>query len=138
MFNLICGVVLGGIFTWIIAHWYYLRSAHDQQRLFGKLSLEVRELILSDKRDSITVAQLNELLQKKTLDLSSGNVLPYKVCPKCGSENLIRNRDFIVDEEPGDDGMAFQVATPYKTIGCDDCGWRDDEIDKDFKRIMDN
>jgi len=129
------GLLVGALISWGIAHAYHRKASRDQRKIFDKLSSEVREVILSDKRESITVAQLNELLRKKTLDESSDDVLPYKVCPKCGSENILRTNDFIVDVEPGDDGMPFHTAAPYKTIECDDCGWKDDEIDKDYERI---
>jgi Zn ribbon nucleic-acid-binding protein len=136
MFEFIGGIILGGIVSWVIARRFYLLAHRDQQILFNKLTSDVRETILSDKRESITVSQLNDLLRKKTLDASGNNELPYKVCPKCGSDNLIRNKDFLAEDESGDDGLPFQTPIPYKTIECVDCGWKDDEVSKDYKRIM--
>ncbi|MFH1371919.1 MAG: hypothetical protein ABII09_11635 [Planctomycetota bacterium] len=135
MFEFIGGIILGGIVSWVIARRFYLLAHQDQKILYNKLSSEIRETILSDKRESITISQLNDLLRKKTLDASGDNELPYKICPKCGSDNLTRNKDFVVEEESGDDGLPFQIPIPYKTIECDNCGWKDNEIAKDYKRI---
>jgi len=129
------GLILGGLTSWAITHWYYVRSGRDQKSIFNKLSSDLKELILSDKRASLSVADLNDLLCERVIDRTSDEHLPYKVCPKCGSENIFRSKDFIMEAEPGDDGMPFHTATPYKTIECDDCGWKDDEITKDYKRI---
>lgn len=131
MFEIFVSLGLGILIT----HFYHILSDRNQKLLYKKLSSELRDIILSDKRKSITVSRLNELLRNKTLDAKYDKELPYKACPKCGSENLVRSKDFIVDEEAGDDGLPFQTTTPYKTIECDDCGWRDDEIEKHYKLI---
>lgn len=136
MFEFIGGIILGGVVSWVIARRFYLLAHRDQKILYNKLSSEIRETILSDKRESITVSQLNDLLRKKTLDVSGNTELPYKVCPKCGSDNLNLNKDFLFEEEAGDNGLPFQIPIPYKTIECVDCGWKDDEISKGYKQIM--
>lgn len=135
MWYFIGGVILGGIITWVITHIYYKRSRRDQNAVSDKLSLELKRLILDDKRKSLTVTDLNELLRDKVIDRTSSETLPYKVCPKCGSENISRSTDFIVDEEAGDDGGTFQTAAPFGIIQCLECGWRDDEIERDYERI---
>lgn len=135
MLEFFAGLILGGLISWAITHRYYVRSGRDQKAVFNKLSSDLKELILSDKRDSLSVADLNDLLRKRVIDRASHGPLPYKVCPKCGSENIFGSKDFIVDAELGDNGMPFHTATPYKTIECDDCGWKDDEITKDYERI---
>jgi predicted nucleic-acid-binding Zn-ribbon protein len=95
----------------------------------------LKKVILSDKRKSLTVTDLNELLRDKVIDRTSSETLPYKVCPKCGSKNISRSTDLIVDGEVGDDGETSQTATPFGTIRCLECGWRDDEIERDYERI---
>lgn len=129
------GLAIGGAISWAITYWYYVRSERDQKAVYEKLSSEIKEVILSDKRESLSVQDLNALLRKRVIDRKSTDSLPYKVCPKCGSENIYPGKDYIVDIGPGDDGMPFQTATPYKTIECYDCGWRDDEIKRDIHRI---
>ncbi|OGP80616.1 MAG: hypothetical protein A2Z08_03265 [Deltaproteobacteria bacterium RBG_16_54_11] len=79
--------------------------------------------------------ELNSLLRERVLNESSADTLGYKVCPKCGSEKIHANRDFVVDVEASDNDMPLQTATPYKTIECEDCGWRDDEITRDIDRM---
>jgi len=129
------GIVLGGLVTWIISHVYYVISNKEHRQIADKLSSELKELILSDRRAHLSVAELNGILRERTLDPNSRNTLPYKACPKCGSENIFRSKDFIVDTELGDDGMPSHTATPYGTIQCEDCGWRDDEITRDYERM---
>ena len=92
--------------------------------LFNKLSKEVRTIILEDKRDSLSVKELNELLTKKTIDLKSTKLFPYKCCPKCGSENIEEFDDFL-----GADVDSDGLAIPYwiKAIECNNCGWYDNE-----------
>ena len=126
---------LGGLATLVIAQWYYVRSSRDQKTICDKLSSELKIMILSDKRVSLSVRDLNALLRDRIIDSQSTDLLPYKACPKCGSGNIYPNKDFLVDAESGDDGTSFHTATPYRTIECEDCGWRDDEITKDIDRI---
>jgi len=133
--GVLLGVVLGGLVSWAITHRYYIRSGRDQKAIYEKLSADMRSLILADKRASLSVEDLNALLRERVLDDSSTETLRYKACPKCGSENVYPNRDYLVDVEAGDDGMPVHTATPYKTVECMDCGWRDDEIRSDIERI---
>ena len=135
MIQFIAGLLIGGLITWGITHWYYMLSRRDQQAVFGKLSSELRDMILADKRSNLSVKDLNELLRGTVIDKTSIDPLPYRVCPKCGSENIYRSRDFIVDSDMGDDGMPVHITAPYKMIVCEDCGWRDDEITRDIDRI---
>ncbi len=132
---MLLGVVLGGLVSWAITHWYYVRSGRDQKAIYEKLAAEIRSLILADKRVSLSVRDLNALLRERVLEESSTDTLGYKACPKCGSENIHPSRDFVVDVEAGDDGMPFHTAAPCKTIECEDCGWRDDQITRDIDRI---
>lgn len=62
----------------------------------------------------MSVIELNKILEEKTIDKSEigKDPLPYIACPKCGSENLERNKmtDYHHDEI-------------YYMITCKDCGW---------------
>jgi hypothetical protein len=109
----VLGAILGGLISWGIAHTYYAKSSRDQKAVFNKLTKEVRSIILQDKRESLTVQELNELLEKKTIKNPIGDdPLPYKACPKCGSENLRRGELFTQDDS-------------YYVIQCADCQWSD-------------
>lgn len=135
MLEFIGGLVLGGAISWFITHSYYVHSCRDQRAVFGKLSSDITSLILSDKRASLSVGELNGILRDRVIEDGSTDELSYKVYPKCGSDDIYRGRDYIVDGEMGDDGMPVYTGTPYKTIKCEDCGWTDDEIRRDVDRF---
>jgi hypothetical protein len=130
MLTFTLGILLGGIITVVVAHLYYRQSYRDQELLWGKFSDELRELILSDTRSRLTVPELNDLLREKTIDPHSDRPFPYKVCPQCGSENIIEDVDIEADVEPGDDGEAFSTPIYFKALRCDDCGWRISQADR--------
>ena len=119
----IFGIVLGGLVSWAITHVYYKRANRDQATLYKKLSSEMRGWILADTRKHFSVADLDALLREKTIDLGSSDPLPFKACPKCGSENLSREIDFEVDTDVGDYGEAMHSAIRIPAIVCADCGW---------------
>lgn len=110
---LVTGLVLGALASWMITHNYYRRSSADQKRLYEKLSAEVRDAILDDSRESLSVRELNQLLDDKTVDSEAVDApLPFKACPKCGSQELDR-RD-VTDYEH--DEMYFYIE-------CKQCKW---------------
>jgi hypothetical protein len=111
----IAGLILGALASWGITHCYYKRSSVDQERLYGKLSAEVRNAILEDSREKLSIPELNQLLDDKTIARdASGDPLPFKACPRCGSEDLERKE--MLDEDH--DEM-------YYAIWCKHCGWGD-------------
>ena len=114
--SLIAGAILGGMFSWGISAYYYKKSNEDQRSLFNKLSSDVRQAILGDARENLTVRELNGLLEAKVLDeeAATHDPLPYKACPTCGNEELVRTSH--LDRE-GDE--------EYYVIGCTSCGWSD-------------
>jgi hypothetical protein len=83
-----------------ITHVYYKKSSKDQNVVFNKLSEEVRDAILNDNREKLSVLELNELIREKTINEEVGEAIPYMVCPKCGSEDLERTSDVEVDYGP--------------------------------------
>jgi len=110
---LVLGAIVGGLISWGIAHTYYAKSSQDQRTIFNKLTKDVRSVILKDKRESLSIRELNELLEKKTIKKpTSDDPLPYKACPKCGSENLKRGELFMQDDS-------------YYVIQCADCQWNE-------------
>ncbi|HJP18428.1 MAG TPA: hypothetical protein QF468_07250 [Nitrospinota bacterium] len=111
---LLVGAAIGGLISWLISHAYYEKSGKDQALLFSKLSSDVRRAILEDNRDSLTVKELNKLLEEKTIDPARGGPLPYVACPKCGDENL---RGGEIYDDRRDEN--------YWIIKCEQCGWSD-------------
>lgn len=133
MVTFIAGIILGGLVSWAITHAYHVRASRDQKTIFNKLTRDLRELILQDKRAHLSVSELNAILKDRTIDTSSDDSLPYKACPKCGSDNLNHSEDYDVEVEVGDSGDPIHSATPYGVIECEDCGWKDTELDKFYR-----
>lgn len=109
----ILGVVLGGAISWWITHAYYLKANREQKALFDKLPGDVRAAILEDSRSALSVRELNDLLEAKTIKQPwDGDPLPYKACPKCGAERLERGEIIKNDHN-------------YYVIQCPACQWND-------------
>ena len=115
----ILGLIIGGMISLGITYVYYKKSSKDQDVVFNKLSEEVRDAILNDNREKLSVFELNELIREKTIDEEVGEAIPYLACPKCGSEDLERTSDVEVDygtESP-------ELAGHYDIVRCKECGW---------------
>jgi hypothetical protein len=109
------GLFLAGVLVgWAIQHLYSARSSKEQRQLFEKLSSELRELILRDPREQLSVAELNQLIDDRTIDPTREEPLPYVACPKCGSADLQKR-----------ESLDAQHDEMYYTIGCKRCGWGD-------------
>jgi len=132
----VIGIIFGAIIAWSIAEKYYKRSNIDQSILYNKLTEDLRKIILADKRDLLTIKELNDILKERVIDGQSLNRFPFKLCPKCGSENICRDTDVIVDYDRGDGGEPVPSATSYEIVGCNDCGWRRTELDGDEGNIV--
>lgn len=123
MLELIVGIVAGGLISWLITHSYHLRNSKSQNDLFDKLSDEVRTIILADKRDNISIPELNKLLREKTIDKTSVGALPFKACPTCGSSSLEFDTAILdVDEDPDGMGGVSQAPIFVKEVSCKTCG----------------
>lgn len=109
---LIVGVIIGAAATWFFAHVYYKKSAKDQDKLYSKLSRGLREIILTDPRETLTAKELNSLIQEKTIDPDSNAPLPYKACPECGCKDLKGGHVVMNDRD-------------YFVMKCEECGWTD-------------
>jgi hypothetical protein len=129
MLFFILGTVIGTLGTWLVAHVYYTVSRHDQTLLYEKLNANARQWILEDQQEHLSVADLNELLRKKTIDPHSDYSLPYKVCLDCGSANIHRDTDVEVDGDVDDERGPVFSPMDYDALQCDDCGWRISERD---------
>ena len=113
------GLLFGGLISWGIAQVYYKRTSRDQNAVFNKLSEVVRDAILEDNREKLSVFELNELIMEKTIDKDAGEALPYMACPCCGSEDLERTSDVEVDYGRG----GSELAGHYDIVRCEECGW---------------
>lgn len=113
------GLMFGGLISWGITHAYYKKSSKDQNAVFNKLSEDVRDAILDDNREKLSILELNELIRQKTSDEEVGEAIPYMACPRCGSENLERTSDVEVDYGPDgpESGMVYYI------VRCKECGW---------------
>lgn len=115
----ILGLIIGGMISLGITHVYYKKSSKDQNVVFNKLSEEVRDAILNDNREKLSVLELNELIREKTINEEVGEAIPYMACPKCGSEDLERTSDVEVDYGP----EGPELAGHYDIVRCKKCGW---------------
>lgn len=118
------GLVLGGLVSWLITHVYYRIATKEQDAVYKKLSKKLQTWILADTRKHLSVADLNALLEQKTIDPDSDYPFPYKACPKCGSANVYRTTDVEGECEAGDNGEPFWTPIYFKALACDDCGWK--------------
>ncbi len=112
--------IIGIIITWLVTRFYYRLSAKDQKSILNKIPEELKKAIRDDRRELLTVKELNELLEQKTLDKSKDGLDVFKVCPKCGSAHLNRGKEWYVD---GPD-QAWQ----FNILECADCRWRADDL----------
>lgn len=136
MLNNILFFVFGALLSWLFTHVYYKKSSRDAMTLYNKLSKDSRDLILESKNSSLTVKDLNTLLKNRVLDEKTNEFFKHRVCPVCGSTNLERNVDHLVDAEPGDGGLPIYSAIEYPTIECLDCGWKKSGIDDDAEKLI--
>lgn len=113
------GLLLGGLISWGITHAYYNKASHDQNLLFNKLSEEVRDAILNDSREKLSVLELNELIREKTIDGDIAEPSAYTICPRCGSENL----QMSSDAEVGYGGDGPELECLYDMVRCKKCNW---------------
>lgn len=118
----VLGLIIGIIVTWLVTHIYYKKAFRDQKLLYDKISRNLRKWILADTRTHLSVKDLNSLLEEKTIDPNSDYPFPYKVCPKCGSNNIIRYKDIQGEPDYCDGEMTYSPIY-FNAISCEDCGW---------------
>ena len=126
--ELLIGIVAGAAASWLITHFYSAKGSRDQNTLYNKLTAEVRDAILADKRASLSVRELNELLSDRTINPAAVGPLPYKACPRCGSTSIEHDEDALVDGDVSD-GMLVLEHYPYKIVRCTKCDWAASELD---------
>lgn len=123
----IFSLLIGAFFSWLITHLYQKRSNKEQKELYNKISSNMREVFLSDKREVLSVKEINDILWHKTISEKNEGLLKYKACPACGSINLSVSTNYFVDYEADDFGNPITEGYPYKVITCIDCGWEKTE-----------
>lgn len=110
--ELIIGAILGGLIGWFTSHSYYNKGSKDQERLCNKLNKDLRKIILNANANKLGIKELNQLLERKSIDQNSSDPLPYTACPKCGNQKLKKNS--YSDENT----IAFFVSCPK-------CKWQE-------------
>ena len=128
--ELAIGIIFTALITWISCHYYYKKAYHDQNKLFDKIPEYIRQGIIEDQRDRLTVKELNKLIRLKTIDQHEEGVRKFKACPKCGSQNITIGKD-IIDVDADGDLESGPIFTPIcaDTITCGDCNWTKNEFD---------
>jgi len=91
-----------------------LNADSDARILMSMMSDDLKNVIRTAGRDSLTVRGLNELLEERVIDKNDDGPLPFRACPKCGSDQL-QHFDHLDAES---DEM-------YYVIRCTDCSWGD-------------
>lgn len=115
---LVTGAILGALSSWYIQHVYAAKTSTEQQALFNKLSADVRKAILEDQRDTLSIVELNELIEHKAKAGKLDNrVFSYVACPKCGSTELEKHAIEWTVHDP--DGPRME---PGHIVMCK-CGW---------------
>lgn len=107
------GVFIG----WLIQHLYKSISSREQKQLFKNMSSELRDIVISSEKENLTVGEMNQLIEERTIDKEAetyGISLPYIACPQCGSKEIKRSEAF--------DSKYDEI---YYTVGCESCGWGD-------------
>ena len=113
MTETVISFVLGAAISWGISHYYYYRGNRETPSWFSTENL--KEILTKNPEDvDWTARQIVKLYNKNVFDESSSDPLPFRACPKCGSENLKRSshNDYQNDES-------------YFVISCNQCDWSD-------------
>lgn len=66
------GLIFGGMVSWEFTSAYYKESLKDQNTLFNKLSMEVRQAIIEDDREKLSATELKELITKNMVEKNGG------------------------------------------------------------------
>lgn len=122
------GLAIGAAISWLLTHVYHLRADRDQKAIYDKMSQELKSAIRDNHRGNLTVADLNDLLKKQTVDETTADKLPYIACPRCGSRQIERLQKAIVDFDAGDDGEPCPSGFPYEAVRCLACDWHTSEL----------
>lgn len=112
------GAILGAFSSWYIQHVYAARASTEQQALFNKLSADVRQAILEDQRDTLSIIELNELIEHKAkAGKLDKRAFSYVACPRCGSTELEKHAiEWTVNDPEG------PRKEPGHIVMCK-CGW---------------
>lgn len=110
---------VGVLAGWLITAFYYRKSSRDQRHLLGKIPEEIRTALKEDQRDKLSVKELNELMERKTLDKRKAGLEAFKACPKCGSSNISIREEWEAD---------YDSAFSFNIVECKDCHWSKDNL----------
>lgn len=119
-------LIVGVGITWLITHLYNKSNNKNQDIFYNKFSKKVRDIFLADKRDLLSISDINAILRHRILDKNIKGPFKYKLCPSCGSDKITNKIDYVVD---GDHDNLYGV--PYHIVNCDDCGWEKSQLEAD-------
>ncbi|MFC1686608.1 hypothetical protein ACFLZS_01610 [Patescibacteria group bacterium] len=103
-------LVGGGVLALFFDRLYY--KIFEKRSFDRRLKTLIREAEEDKIKKKITIRELNNLIDNKTYDSSSNCPLPYKRCPRCGSQNL-------------NGSMASNEKGNHYFIDCKNCGWEE-------------
>lgn len=131
--NLIGGFILGIIVSFI----FYILNKRDTQIAFDKLPDKMKEsLKLSAK--SLPAKELCKIIMESALDyelVAKGYKMVFKYCPLCGSENIKREIEPIVEGEYGAGVASYSYYGVNEILTCNECAYQDGythDRDSDF------
>jgi hypothetical protein len=66
------GLIFGAMVSWEFTSTYYKESSKDQNMVFNKLSMEVRQAVIEDDREKLSATELKELITKNMVEKNDG------------------------------------------------------------------
>ena len=104
-------LLVGGILSWIIADLYYRKNTADLKALEKSVPEKLKKILIENSDRQLSFEELKNLIDKQIYDMETDDPLPYKKCPNCGNEELVRSGG------ENSNGEAVFI------INCNECGW---------------
>jgi hypothetical protein len=131
-------VFIGAFLGWIVTFYYYKRQniqsdiKHNELvKVINKIPDDIWNKLSNDTREKLSVAELNDLINKKVIDKTRNGLDAYKLCPKCGEQIHQLDEYEVVDYDLNGACGAIEL----KRIVCHKCGWEKDDRDLSIEYI---
>lgn len=109
--EMLLGVLFGGVVSWVISQYYYVRANKEKPDWLTAENL--KEILAKNPNDlDWTAQQIIQLYESKIMSEDSSAPMPYSRCPQCGSDKLRRQT-----------ALDHKSDTVYYLISCDKCRW---------------
>lgn len=105
--------IAGAVVSCVVSYYFFRRGNKETPKWFTVD--KIKEIITKKPEDvNWTAKQIVNLYNNKVYSDASGDPLPFKFCPTCGSDKLKRgsHTDTARDEW-------------YCFVECEECGWSD-------------